>query len=99
VKIEVEVGGVVTPSSVVIGHRRFGGPSCLHLQDAPTLNCVTIQKTSTLKEAAYFSEHLLPLEFSVPMLSGSHLRSCHIHHVSIDGRKMNGTKVGLCLVA
>jgi len=32
VKIQVEVFWVVMPCSVVVGHRRFGGPCCLHLQ-------------------------------------------------------------------
>jgi hypothetical protein len=36
---QVEVFCVVTPCSVVVGYRRFGGPCTLH--------GVTIQKTST----------------------------------------------------
>jgi hypothetical protein len=31
VKIQVEVFWVVTPCSVVVGYRRFGGPCCIHL--------------------------------------------------------------------
>jgi hypothetical protein len=29
---QVDVFWVVTPSSVVVGYQRFGGPCCLHLQ-------------------------------------------------------------------
>jgi hypothetical protein len=31
-KIQVEVFWVMTPCSVVVGYRRFGGPRCLHLR-------------------------------------------------------------------
>jgi hypothetical protein len=37
VKIQIEVFWVVTPCSVVLGYRRFGGPYCLHLQGIPIL--------------------------------------------------------------
>jgi hypothetical protein len=33
VMIKVEVFWVVTPCSIVVGYRRFGGPCCFHLQD------------------------------------------------------------------
>jgi hypothetical protein len=32
VMFQVEVFWIVTPCSVVVGYRRFGGPCCLHLQ-------------------------------------------------------------------
>jgi len=32
-KTQGEVFGVVTPCSVVVGYRRFGGSYCLQLQD------------------------------------------------------------------
>jgi hypothetical protein len=32
VKFQVEVFCVVTPSNVVVGNQRFGGPCCFHLQ-------------------------------------------------------------------
>jgi len=32
VKIKVKVFWAATPCNVVVGHQRFGGPCCLHLQ-------------------------------------------------------------------
>jgi hypothetical protein len=32
VSFHVEVFWVMTPYSVIVGHQRFGGPCCLHLQ-------------------------------------------------------------------
>jgi len=47
--IQVVVFSVVTPCSVAVGHQRFGGSSCLHLQgeDGGTLHDVTTNKTTS----------------------------------------------------
>jgi hypothetical protein len=52
VMFQVEAFWVVTPCSVVVGYKRFGGPRCLHLQGevkrwypTPTLRGITTQKT------------------------------------------------------
>jgi hypothetical protein len=58
VKIQVEFLWVVTPCSDVVGHQRFGGSCCIHLQgEAKSLHGVRIQKTST-KSHEFFLELL-----------------------------------------
>jgi len=44
---QVEIFWVVTPRSIVVGYRRFGGPCCLH--PTTTLGGATTQKNLDLK--------------------------------------------------
>jgi hypothetical protein len=49
--IQVEVFWGVTPSSVAVGYRRFGGPCCLHLQGGSSKVKASQSRTPWLKSS------------------------------------------------